>query len=286
VPTIAGIEACEAVPVLVDVEAKTRTLDPNALDSALSDRTRAVLPVHLYGQCADMDPILAFARRHELKVVEDAAQAHGALYRGRPAGSLGDAAAFSFYPTKNLGAVGDAGAVVTDDAETAEEARSLRSYGERARHNSLRPGWNSRLDTLQAAVLRVKLRHLETWTAQRRELAMRYLEELRATGLSLPHEAEGRVHVYHLFVVETRDRERFQDVLSQAVVETLIHYPRPVRHHAAYTRLAPPGGRLAVSERLSRTVVTLPLFPELTDDEVEMLVNSVQRAARSSWATG
>src|SRR5581483_10633500 len=207
VPTVSGIEQAGAVPVLVDAERASMTLDVAALEAALSDRTRAILPVHLYGQCADMAPILAFAREHGLKVVEDAAQAHGAEYDQLRAGSLADAAAFSFYPTKNLGALGDAGAVVTNDPETAERVRLLRAYGERRRYESVLHGTNSRLDTVQAAILSVKLRRLEEWNERRREIAGAYLAGLSDSPLLLPQEARQRRHVYHLFVVQTRDRD-------------------------------------------------------------------------------
>jgi dTDP-4-amino-4,6-dideoxygalactose transaminase len=278
VPTVAAIEAAGATPVLADVDPVTWTLDPGALEEAVTERTRAVVPVHLYGQCADMEAVAAVARRHGLKVVEDAAQAHGAAYRGDRAGTLGDAAAFSFYPTKNLGALGDGGAVVTNDPEVAEQARLLRNYGERARYDSARSGRNSRLDTIQASVLGAKLTHLEEWTTRRREIAARYLEALAQTGLGLPVEAEARTHVYHLFVVRVNDRDRFREDLAALGVGTLVHYPRPVHLHEAYTHLARPGDLLAESERLSREVVSLPLYPELEDGEVEAVAEAVPLA--------
>jgi len=260
VPTVAAIEATGATPVLSDVDPATRTLDPSRLGEVLGENTRAIVPVHLYGQCADMTPILEIARRHDLKVVEDAAQAHGAAFRGRRAGALADAAAFSFYPTKNLGALGDAGAIVTDRPEVAEQARLLRSYGERERYVSVRPGWNSRLDTLHAAILTAKLSHLEAWTERRREIAARYLAALSDTRLGLPVEAEGRRHVYHLFVVTVADRDAFREALGRDGVQTLVHYPRPIHVHPAYEHLAarrPPGGvRAAV--RPGRQPAALP----------------------------
>lgn len=274
VPTVAAIEAAGAVPVLADVDPTTLTLDPRALAEACRSRTTAIVPVHLYGQCADMDAIVAFARERKLRVVEDAAQAHGAVYRGRKAGTLGDAAAFSFYPTKNLGALGDAGAVVTDDEQVAERARLLRNYGERERYQSVRRGRNSRLDTLQAAVLLAKLPLLETWTARRRALARRYLDAFAKCGLGLPVEAEGREHAYHLFVVRTQERERFRATLAGRGIATLVHYPRPVHGHPAYEHL----GRqrlLGESEAACREVLSLPLFPELTDAELDAVSSAV-----------
>jgi dTDP-4-amino-4,6-dideoxygalactose transaminase len=279
VPTVAGIEATGAAPVLADVDPRTHTLDPGRLHEALGEKTRAIVPVHLYGQCADMGPIVDVARAHGLKVVEDAAQAHGAAYRGRRTGTLGDAAAFSFYPTKNLGALGDGGAVVTDDPEVADQARLLRAYGERERYRSLRPGWNSRLDTLQAAILSTKLSHLDAWTERRREIAARYLAALSDTPLGLPVEGEDRRHVYHLFVVTVADRDAFRDALDGAGVQTLVHYPRPIHHQPAYERLGGGGDRLRECERLSAQVVSLPLFPELEEREVEAVITAVRGAA-------
>lgn len=279
VPTVAAIGAAGALPVLVDVDPSTHTLDPTRLEAAVTERTRAIVPVHLYGQCADMEPILELARRHGLKVVEDAAQAHGASYCGTRAGMLGDAAAFSFYPTKNLGALGDGGAVVTDDPEVDAQARLLRTYGERERYHSVREGWNSRLDTLQAAILSAKLAHLDAWTDRRREIAARYLESLSETALGLPVEAPGRRHVYHLFVVTVTERDAFRTVLSDAGVETLVHYPRPIHRQPAYEHLRPTGDGLAESNRLAEQVVSLPLYPELEDGEIQIVIDAARRAA-------
>ncbi len=277
VPTVAGIEASGAAAVLADVDEETYTLDVAALDALVAERTRAIVPVHLYGQCADLDPILELARRHGLKVVEDAAQAVGAEYHGRRAGSIGDAAAFSFYPTKNLGALGDAGAVVTTDPETAERARLLRNYGEQSKYDSVRRGWNSRLDTMQAAILSAKLVHLEAWTERRREIAAWYDAALADTSVVTPRAAPGMRHAYHLYVVRVQDRPMVQERLQAEGVGTLIHYPRPVHKHPAYAGLAAPDGRLVTSERLADEVLSLPLYPELTDDEVEIVADAVRR---------
>jgi dTDP-3-amino-3,4,6-trideoxy-alpha-D-glucose transaminase len=283
VPTVAGIERAGARPVLVDADPGTFTLDPAGLEAALTARTRAIVPVHLYGRCADMDAVCAFAAQHGLAVVEDAAQAHGAELRGRRAGSLGTAAAFSFYPTKNLGALGDAGAVVTNDAELAERVRLLRAYGERARYESVVAGMNSRLDSLQAAVLLAKLPLLDRWNDRRRELAALYTDALDGTGLGLPSAAhEG--HVWHMYVVRTRDRRQFRDGLARAGIETLVHYPRAIHEHDAYRHLARERG-FPVSERLAREVVSLPLYPELTDADAEAVVAAVRSAAGRTAAT-
>ena len=279
VPTVAGVEAAGARPVLADPETASFALDPDQLAEAITPRTRAVVVVHLYGQCGDMSSLLEVARRLNLRLVEDAAHAHGASYQGTPVGSLGDAAAFSFYPTKNLGALGDGGAVVTNDGRTAERARRLRSYGFDDRGRSILKGTNSRLDTLQAAVLLTKLRRLDTWNERRRELATRYREALHDTGLILPAEADGREHVYHHFVVRSRERERLREKLRRTGVGTAVHYPLPIHGHRAYAGLAR-GADLRVSEELAATVLSLPLYPELTDTEQEYVIDAVAKATR------
>ena len=278
VPTVAAIEAAGATPVLVDVDEPRFTLDPGELGDAITTRTRAVVPVHLYGQCADMDAIESVARDHGLVVVEDAAQAHGASLGARRTGTLGAAAAFSFYPTKNLGALGDAGAIVTDDAAVADAARELRSFGERRDGESVRRGSNSRLDPVQAAVLSVKLSRLDGWTERRRALAELYRERL-AGLVAVPEEAPGAHHAYHLFVVRSRRRDELARELERRGVGTLVHYPRAVHEHGAYRELARPG-HLARSERLAREVLSLPLYPELRDDEALAVVDAVREACR------
>jgi dTDP-4-amino-4,6-dideoxygalactose transaminase len=273
VPTVAGVEAAGAVPVLADVDERTFTLDPASAEQAIGERTRAIVPVHLCGQCADVTGLLELARAHQLKLVEDAAQAHGAELGGRRAGSLGDAAAFSFYPTKNLGALGDGGAVVTNDAAVADEARRLRSYGERTPYDSVRSGWNSRLDTIQAAVLLVKLGRLDAWNERRRILAAHYDALLAGASVTLPIEGEGHRHVYHLYVVRSPDRDLLRERLAERGVETLVHYARPVHHHDAYRHLA---RKLPVSERLCDEVLSLPLYPELRFQEVELVAEALR----------
>lgn len=279
VPTVAGIEAAGAVPVLVDVDEETFTLDPDLVEEAIGKRTRAIVLVHLYGRCAAVEPLLALARRHDLKVVEDASQAHGAEIGGRRAGSLADAAAFSFYPTKNLGALGDGGAVTTSDPEVAERARLLRMYGERERYLSVLRGGNSRLDTLQAALLHTKLEHLELWTARREEIAATYRRELAGCGVLLPGAPEDGRHANHLFVVRTPRRDAFRAALASRGVETLVHYPRPVHLQPAYTGLRQGPSGLARTERLCAEVVSLPLYPELREEEVAAVVTAVREAA-------
>ena len=267
VPTVVGIENARAIPVLVDAEPLTRTIDVSQVAPAITPRTKAILPVHLYGQCADLGPLLELAQARGLALVEDCAQAHGAELDGRRAGSIGDAAAFSFYPTKNLGALGDGGAVTTNDANVAARARLFRNYGERERFEHVLHGRNSRLDALQAAFLSTKLPHLDNWTTTRRAIAARYDDALATTGIAAPVEAPGRRHVYHLYVVETVLRDAFRGALASLGIETAVHYPRAIHQQPAYRELGQ-GRDLRTSERLANEVVSLPIYPELTDDEV------------------
>lgn len=280
VPTVAAIEAAGARPVLVDACEDTLTLDPAQVDAAITPATRAIVPVHLYGHPCDMDPLLDLARAHGLAIVEDCAQAHGARYRNRLCGTLGTAAAFSFYPTKNLGAFGDGGAVATDDPAVADRVRMLRNYGERARYDSEIPGFNSRLDELQAAILRVKLAHLDAWNEARRARAHRYGELLEGLPLRLPVEMPWARHVYHLYVVRTEDRDALQAHLQAHGIVVHAHYPRPVHFNEAYAHLGYCPGAFPVAERACREVLSLPLYPELPMDAVE----AVARAVRDHFA--
>jgi len=282
VPTIVGIEGAGARPVLVDCEETTYTLDPALIEEAITPRTKAIVPVHLYGQCADLDQILGLAQRYGINVVEDCAQAHGAEYDGRRAGSFGLAGAFSFYPTKNLGALGDGGAVVTNDADIAARARLLRNYGERERFEHVLRGRNSRLDALQAALLTAKLKHLDDWNERRRELAGRYSSVLDGSIASVPLEAQRRRHVFHLYVIRVRQRDRFRRALADMGVETAIHYPTPVQRQPAYSDLMPVGRSLATSERLAGEIVSLPLYPDLSDDEASRVASAVTGAAEGA----
>ena len=282
-PTVAAIVAAGATPVLVDVDRATMTLDPGQLDEACGPRTRAIVPVHLYGRCADMEPILEFARARGLLVVEDVAQAHGARLHSRRAGTFGDAAAFGFYPTKNLGALGDAGAIVTSNRQVAERARQLRAYGDVGAGATVR-GRNSRLDPLQAAVLRVKLPHLDAWNERRRELAAHYELGLAGLPLKLPAEAEDSTHVHHLYVVQSRRRNGLRKRLAAHGVGTMVHYERPIHRHHAYASLARPG-RLRTSERLAADVLSLPLYPELRDEEIEFVIDAVHASFRRAHVT-
>jgi dTDP-4-amino-4,6-dideoxygalactose transaminase len=276
VPTVSGIERAGATPVLCDVEPEAGTIDPASVEQVLTSRTRAIVPVHLYGQCADMDAVLAVAG--DITVIEDCAQATGAELNGRRAGTMGRLGTFSFYPTKNLGALGDGGAVTTDDAELAERLRLVRMYGQAGRYEHIAVGVNSRLDELQAALLRAKLPHVDAWNERRRAIAAAYDEALADGPVRPLHELPGRRHVYHLYVVDAPERETFQAALADRGVGTLVHYPRPVHGHPPYARL---GGQvsLEVSERLAERVVSLPVYPELTDAEVDHVAESLRAVA-------
>lgn len=275
VPTIVGIEGAGAMVVLADADAVSRTIDPEHVERLITPRTRAIVPVHLYGQACDLEALAAVAARHNLRLVEDCAQAHGAEFAGRRVGSFGDAAAFSFYPTKNLGALGDGGAVTTRDAEVAARARLLRNYGERDRFEHVLRGRNSRLDAIQAAFLRVKLPHLDGWVDRRREIAARYGAAIAGTEVTPPADLPGRRHAYHLYVVETPDRDAFRGRLGAAGIETAVHYPIPVHLQPAYRSLGERGA-FPVAERLTGSVVSLPLYPELTVDEVAAVCGVLQ----------
>jgi dTDP-3-amino-3,4,6-trideoxy-alpha-D-glucose transaminase len=267
-----------ARPVFVDVDERTHNLDPALLEDAITPLTRAIMPVHLYGRMADLEAIMAIARRHGLPVVEDCAQAHGAKLGGKPAGSIGACGCFSFYPSKNLGALGDGGMVVTDDADLAAKLRRLREYGWRERYYTTDAGGiNSRLDELQAALLHAKLGHLPAWNARRQQIARRYNELLAGTGLALPEILDGDAHVYHLYVVHSAERDHLQAALRERGVGAAVHYPLPAHLQPVYQQLglAAPGS-LPITERLAGEVLSLPIYPELTDAEVDAVAAAVR----------
>jgi len=276
VATVAAIELCGATPVLVDIEPDYYTLDPDKLESTIMPRTKAIIPVHLYGQPADLTPILEIARRHGVRVIEDCAQAHGAMYGERRVGAWGDIACFSFYPTKNLGALGDGGMVVTNDAALAERARLLREYGWAERYVSHIPGLNSRLDEVQAAALRVKLRYLDTDNAARARRAQDYHQALRGTQLSAPKRRSDATHVYHLYVIRCSERDELQTWLKARGVGTLIHYPVPIHLQPAYRGRLRGGDNLPETERAAHQVLSLPMYPELSELELQMVAGTVQ----------
>jgi len=275
VATVAAIELCGAQPVLVDIDPVTYALDVAQLEAATTPYTKAVIPVHLYGHPANMEAVLAIARRHGLRVVEDCAQSHGATYQGRKTGAWGDLAAFSFYPTKNLGALGDGGMIVTDDRTLAEKARLLRQYGWQERYVSAIPGSNSRLDELQAAVLRVKLRYLDEDNGRRIHLANLYIERLASTNLQLPTATQGAKHVYHQFVVRSARRDALKAHLEAKGINTLIHYPVPVHLQPAYRGKVDGEADLSESERAAQEVLSLPLYPQLSEEALDQVVEAV-----------
>jgi dTDP-3-amino-3,4,6-trideoxy-alpha-D-glucose transaminase len=284
VPTNSFIATAEAVtatgarPVLVDVDEETALITAEIVEAALTERTRCVIPVHLYGRSVEMEPLLALCRARGLRLIEDSCQAHGSRYQGRPAGTHGDAGCFSFYPTKNLGGWGDGGAVVTADADLAERIRLMRSHGEGTRHHHEMAAGTHRLHSIQAAILSVKLKRLSEWNEQRRQAGATLREALSGTDLALPAPvaADGD-HVFHLFVVRTPQRDALRDHLNQSGVASAIHYPTPIHLQPAY---APSQGDLPVSERLAAESCSLPIFPSITDEELDRIA----AAASSFWA--
>lgn len=283
VASVAAVLYAGARPVLVDIDPRSFNMDPAAIEAAITPRTRAILPVHLYGHPADMDPIMEIARRRGLVVIEDAAQAHGAKYHGvkykdRPVGSIGDLACFSFYPGKNLGAYGEGGAVTTNNAEYARTVRMLRDWGQdRKYHHALR-GFNYRMEGFQGAVLRVKLRHLEKWTEARRAIVNEYNRRLADSGVEVPHEMPWARHVYHVYTLRIDDRDAVQQSLSEAGIQTSIHYPVPVHLQPAYADLGYGRGAFPHAEAAARQVLSLPLYPELSLHAVAEVAEAVKKS--------
>jgi dTDP-4-amino-4,6-dideoxygalactose transaminase len=274
VATVAAIHYAGATPVFVDIDPVSYTLDPALVESAITPRTKAIMPVHLYGQTADMDPILEIARRHRILVIEDAAQAHGAEYKGRRAGSLADMACFSFYPGKNLGAYGEGGAIVTANPEFAKTIRMLRNWGESRRYHHDLPGYNYRMEGIQGAVLRVKLRHLERWTEARRAIAAFYSERL-ADSCATPREMPYARHVYHVYALRAPNRDQAAQKLNAAGVQTGIHYPIPVHLQEAYRDPRYNQGDFPVAETVAREELSLPLYPEMDRSQLETVCEAV-----------
>lgn len=274
VPTITAITQAGATPVLVDIHSNTFNIDPNRIEQAITPRTKAILPVHLYGRCADMEPILDIAQYYGLRVIEDCAQAHGATYQGAKAGAMGDAGCFSFYPTKNLGAFGDGGMVVTSDPKIAEQVRLLRSYGETSRYQHQIKGFNSRLDEIQAAILLAKLPYLDRANARRGEIAATYHQGLQGTGIRCPEDVSDYGHIHHLYVVKVADRARFRAFLQERGIATLIHYPTPIHLQPAYKEFASMMPQLPETEQASREIVSLPIFPEMNESEVKQVIEA------------
>ncbi|MFC1577268.1 DegT/DnrJ/EryC1/StrS family aminotransferase [Candidatus Omnitrophota bacterium] len=276
VPTVCAITMAGAIPVFVDIDPEDYTIDPAGIERKITKKTKAIIPVHLYGQCADMDPIVCLAKKKKIAVIEDACQAHGALYKGKKAGSIGDAGAFSFYPTKNLGCFGDGGMVVTGNRAIADKARMLREYGQRKRYFHVMKGINSRMDEIQAAVLKVKLSYLDEWNRKRAKLAAIYNERIVNKAVTKPAEMDYGTHVWHLYVISCKKRDRLKDHLKKRHVQTLVHYPVPVYLQKAYAELKA-SGRCPVTEMVSREVLSLPLYPEMTAAEAGRVLDAVNK---------
>jgi dTDP-4-amino-4,6-dideoxygalactose transaminase len=275
IATWLAVSQCGATPVPIEPLESTHNIDPSRIEAAITPRTKAIIPVHLYGQPADLDPILAIAHRHGLRVLEDAAQAHGARYKNKRIGGHGDVVAWSFYPGKNLGALGDAGAITTNDSDIADRIRVLRNYGSRVKYVNEMQGYNSRLDPVQAAVLRVKLSVLDSWNARREKIAVRYTKALAETGLELPGTPAWAEPVWHLYVVKSVERDALQKMLGEAGVGTLIHYPIPPHLQETYVKAGYGKGKFPISEQLAEQVLSLPIGPQLDDESVEVVIASI-----------
>jgi len=277
IATLLAISYSGAKPVLVEPDERTNNINPELIKGQITERTKAIMPVHLYGLSSDMDPINEIAKEYGLFVVEDAAQAHGAEYKGRKCGSLGNAAGFSFYPTKNLGAYGDGGAVVTNDEEIADKIRLLRNYGSSKKYYNEIKGFNSRLDEIQAAILGVKLRYLDEWNGKRRKNAKLYLENLKNLKVSMPFEPEECKHVYHQFVIRCSKRDELQGVLKKNGIDTLIHYPIPPHLSEAYIDLNYEKGDFPITERVCNEILSLPAYPLLDEVEIREICGIIVR---------
>jgi dTDP-4-amino-4,6-dideoxygalactose transaminase len=282
--TAATIRYTGARPIFVDIDPLNCTIDPAKIEAAITPKTKAIMPVHLYGSCADMDPILDIAGRHNLIVIEDAAQAHGAEYKGRRAGSMGQLACFSFYPGKNLGAYGEGGAVVTSDEQYVEPLRQLRDQGQSEKYYHAMIGYNYRMDAIQGAVLGVKLKYLDQWNAARREHAAVYSRELAGSGLRLIEELPDTMPVHHIFPLFTPERDALREHLRKAGISTGLHYPIPVHLQPAYRHLGYQEGDLPETERACKEVLSLPIYPELTREAVSSITDSVQQFCLKSEA--
>lgn len=283
IATAEAISFSGAKPIFVDIDRQTYNMDPELLEGAITSKTKAIIPVHLYGQVADMDPIMKIAKAHGLYVIEDACQAHGAEYKGRRAGSIGDAGCFSFYPGKNLGAYGEAGAVVTNNAELAENMRMFRDHGQREKYYHSIAGWNARMDGFQGAVLSVKLRYLDAWNEARRKKAQLYNELLAEIDeISTPAEAAYAKHIYHIYAIRTTRRERLMNALGPNDIGCGIHYPIPLHLQDAYKYLGYKKGCFPVAEECSCQQVSLPMFAELTQEQIEKVVKEIKQFLRRS----
>lgn len=275
VPTVSAIDAAGARPVFIDIEESTFNIDTAKIESAVTSKTKAIIPVHLYGNPCNMEEIIRIADKYKLKVIEDCAQAHGAEYKGKKVGTFGDLGAFSFYPSKNLGANGDGGMVVTNSSELAEKVMLLRNYGFTDRYNSVLRGYNSRLDEIQAALLDFKLTKLDEWNKKRRRIAETYMGELRKLPVIVPSVSPGYNHVFHLFVIRVKERQKFIEFVSGNDINTIIHYPIPIHLQPAYGFLNYKKGDFPVAERLSEEILSMPIYPELEEKEINYIIAKI-----------
>lgn len=265
-----------AKPVFVDINPDSYNIDTSKIESKITKKTKAIIPVHLYGQCADMAPIAEIAKKYDLKIVEDACQAHGSLYDGKKSGSLGDIGCFSFYPSKNLGAYGDAGCITTNNEELAQKIKMLRNYGQKIRYYHILKGFNNRLDSMQAAILRVKLKYLDKWTDMRRKNAMRYTEKFKGVDVITPVEYKHNRHVYHLYVIRVKNRPKLMDYLNSKGIQTGYHYPVPVHLQQAYSDLGHKEGDFPITEKYCKEILSLPMFAELKEEEIDYIVKCIR----------
>lgn len=275
IATALAISEAGAKPIFVEINPDSYNIDASKIEPKITKKTKAILPVHLYGQMADMDPIMEIAEKRNLKVIEDACQAHGSTYKNKRSGSIGHVGCFSFYPGKNLGAYGDAGAITTNDPEIAEKIQMLRNYGQKQKYIHLAKGMNHRLDTMQAAVLNVKLKHLEKWNNSRRRIALLYNERLKGVAIT-PKEMSYGKHVYHLYVIRVNERDKLLEHLKAKDIAAGIHYPIPIYLQKAYSDLAIQEGSFPVTEEFSKKIISIPIFPELTEEEADYVADSVK----------
>lgn len=278
IATALAVSYCGAMPVFVEPTIETYNIDASRIEEKITKKTKAIIAVHLQGRAADMDAINAIAKKYGLKVIEDAAQAHGTLYKGKKVGALSDAAGFSFYPGKNLGALGDAGCVVTNDAELAKKVRALGNYGSDYKYHHIYKGTNSRLDELQAAFLRAKLPHLDKWNEYRRNVAEKYFIGIKNPKITLPLKSDGNFsHIYHVFVVRCNERDEFEAYLSSKGIGTVKHYPIPMHLQQAYSDLGIKEGQLPIAEKISKTVLSLPMYYGITDEQVQYVIDTINK---------
>ncbi len=276
IATTEAILLTGAKPVFIDILPDTLLMDPSQIEAKITPRTKAILPVHLYGQCVDMDPVLDIAKKYNLLVIEDACQAHGASYKGHKAGSMGDAAGFSFYFTKNLGAYGEAGMVTTNNPDIARKVKMIRDHGSEKRYYHEMLGWNGRLDELQASALRIKLKYLDKWNDMRRKNAEHYKEALEGLDIVLPAVGNGNQHVYHLYVIRALERDALREHLSSHGIGTGIHYPVPVHLQECYSEMSEGRGSLPVTEQITQEILSLPMYPELTTEQIDWVIDNIK----------